>query len=371
MELFKDHIEYTGPIFDRIQKPSANSTTLKQLEYYSSTVKINSPKIRKELEKYNIIPRKTFTYKFPEQLKDHPDARHFIRGCIDGDGTAGVGTNSVSIGFCGNQIFVREVFDFIKEKCNLDKDTGTYCEYPTYAVFSFHKYNDILKIKDYLYKDATVYLKRKYDRIIQIDNVEYYFNHFKHNENIFSREFECEKQFYLAGYIFSKSCIRNLEHPYIRVSNSNLNEINFVKDLFGTNAEISDTIENNRLRYRLFIFSKQIIEDFTNNFNFKYIKHHKYSNHFVRGCLDAKSTIFKDQKLDIFMIPGDKEYLNNMSNIIQQYCKLEKPNINKKSKNSYTIKYAGIKIKTILKFLYKNAMVYLPERYEKIKHLLG
>jgi LAGLIDADG DNA endonuclease family protein len=382
LEVLKDHIEYTGPIFDRIQKPKPGS---KKLAYYSSTLKITSQHIREVLAKYNIIPRKTFTYSFPKQLREHPDVRHFIRGCIDGDGTAGVNIDdiervrSVSIGFCGNKTFVKQVFEFLKDKCNLDKDTATYFEYPTYAVFSFHRYDDIIKLKNYLYKDATVYLQRKYDIIQQVDNIDYYFNHYKHDDNLFSREKECEKQFYLAGYALAKFPVRNIENPHIIISDTNKDEIEFIKDLLGTNNIINSTMEQGKPRYRFALFSKQIIDDLKNNFGIidnkeeykfpEYILQHKYLNHFIRGCLDGKGTIFTDQKLLSIIFSGNKEYLKQINEILGKFANVSS-NVNKKTKNGYYIKYSGKSSNPVIHYLYQDATIYFSHKYDKIKHLL-
>lgn len=112
---------------------------------------------------YNIQPRKTFKsdFQFPNIPKEYE--RDFIRGFMDGDGS--IGTRHFSM-ICNSPIFAKQIRDrFLKVvpelKWFIYEENRKYTPY-----WSLHfSYN--LKVRkplyDYLYKDATVFLKRKRD----------------------------------------------------------------------------------------------------------------------------------------------------------------------------------------------------------------
>ncbi|CAM6003632.1 unnamed protein product [Sphagnum balticum] len=165
---FKTDIGSTAPIHDTIVGPK--SKAFKKKEYPGAQFTITSEKIFNRLAEFNIVPRKTHTYRFPEQLKDHPDVRHFIRGCLDGDGwwrehrnNGKTYTTEIRVGMCGTPIFVREMYDIIKEKCVIDSGSYYVRKSGNTADFEFCAKADVNDIVDYLYQDATIYLPRKRD----------------------------------------------------------------------------------------------------------------------------------------------------------------------------------------------------------------
>lgn len=112
---------------------------------------------------YNIQPRKTYdaNFEFPNIPKEYE--RHFIRGFIDGDGS--IGTRHFSM-ICNSPIFVNQIKDKFLEviptlKWVIYEENRKFTPY-----WSLHfSYNIKVRssIFDYLYKDATIYLKRKRD----------------------------------------------------------------------------------------------------------------------------------------------------------------------------------------------------------------
>jgi|ERR1700722_782419 len=427
---FKIDINSNSPIHDYIAK--RNNEKFKKSEYPYSTISISSKKICDKLAEYNIVPAKTYTYEFPNQLLNTPEVRHFIRGCIDGDGSEGLRFNKENnpcqarVSMSGNPKFVNQVFDLIKEKCHLSKDSGTFYSEDTWAKFEFAGHEDILKIKDFLYKDATVFLERKYKNISRIDdiiensklfivdsqilqnkynelgsfaavakefdvcnstikrkmdklNLEYKdLSQMKHNENIFGIEHECEKQFYLAGYLATKSSIRiySENKQSITISNKNKDEIGFIKNLMET-----DAIINGDSLYNISLFNKKIISDLVrfgiNSNKLKeysipnWIVNHNAINHFVRGCLDGKSCLSDKSQL-ILEITGPLGYLSDIKNIFIDKCNLTSTNEirSRKNKDSHRLTYSGNSVIKIAQFLYKDATIFLPRKREIIQHLL-
>ncbi len=164
---FKQNIESLSPVHDYVMKKPKDPNFIKD-EYYVSEITITSEKIFNRLGEFNIVPNKTHIYRFPEQLKNHPDVRHFIRGCLDGDGwwrehrnNGKDYTTEIRVGMCGTPIFVREMFDIIKEQCAIESGSYYVRKSGKTADFEFCAKADVNYIVGYLYQDATIYLPRK------------------------------------------------------------------------------------------------------------------------------------------------------------------------------------------------------------------
>lgn len=96
--------------------------------------------------------------------------RHFIRGYFDGDGTVGIYKNksdkeyyTLRSGFCsGSERFMYQLADklpCINKTVQKGKDTNIWSI--TFSV------KDSIRLYNYMYKDATVWLKRKRDKFEQ------------------------------------------------------------------------------------------------------------------------------------------------------------------------------------------------------------
>lgn len=168
---FKNDIEFTGNIYSYIVKNKIKAqSTLKKDFYNSSIINITSKKIFNTLGNYNIIPRKTYSYSIPKEIVNNKNLRHFIRGCIDADGSIIKRNNSesVSILFVGNKDFVNDLFNLIKISLNINSGS-IYSKQPSKVYKNnsetlqceFSKIDDVTKILKWLYDDATIYLDRK------------------------------------------------------------------------------------------------------------------------------------------------------------------------------------------------------------------
>ncbi len=134
----------------------------------------SSKKMFSDLNKLGVVERKSLILTFPteQQVPKHL-MPHFIRGYFDGDGTVITGTRFghtyskvktpyIKIGFNGTKEMLEGINKYIPETMSIHKekrrpDTNTYFCYKSGT-------KTIKKIFDYLYKDATVYLSRKYQK---------------------------------------------------------------------------------------------------------------------------------------------------------------------------------------------------------------
>ena len=132
----------------------------------SKTVKISitSKSIVKDLEKFNIFPKKSLNYKFPEWLINHPLKHHFMRGYFDGDGTIHYRSNSSNIdwGLRGTIEFLEIYKTILNQECGL-KTKSTPSMQNGAGNFRIHSNVMALKIRDFLYKDASIFMNRKHN----------------------------------------------------------------------------------------------------------------------------------------------------------------------------------------------------------------
>lgn len=124
------------------------------------------------INKYKILPKKTYdlNFKFPFETIPESLHRHFIRGFIDGDGAISLD----GLRFCFNsELFLEQIMNifinFFKNN-NLEfhytkrlEKGKTVDIWKAFIAKGNHEKQQLLK--DFLYKDATVYLTRKYNKI--------------------------------------------------------------------------------------------------------------------------------------------------------------------------------------------------------------
>lgn len=161
LEKMKRVFKYTGEI--KYKKP-VNERCKPQYSLY-----LCSKDISHDLEKLGCPPNKTFKIKFPSP-DIVPDSliHHFLRGYFDGDGSFKVGKtnrpNNVSI--IGTRNFVDGIvklcdfaeFHYYQRHPKRNKDNWT---------IMITKKDGIRNFMNYIYKDATIYLQRKYDLYVK------------------------------------------------------------------------------------------------------------------------------------------------------------------------------------------------------------
>lgn len=129
---------------------------------------IHNEHISKRLLELGCHSNKTHTLLFPEWLR--PDLyHHFIRGYFDGDGSISFTGNSYIIpqlNIVSTNEFLTSVENIFFEKASINKrkNFDTSANYDNVAYLHYGGRKVILRIKDFLYKDATIFLKRKKDK---------------------------------------------------------------------------------------------------------------------------------------------------------------------------------------------------------------
>lgn len=162
LEQLKDWLKLTGPTLYHREKitPIGNISKTSILHWYST-------KMANDLKKYGVIPRKTSQTYLPQISKNLMP--HLIRGMIDGDGCISIDTttNRLLISFCGNEKCVNDLKDYLVSNLNVYDVKVLQIGRNLWQV-SWSGQKDCYKICDYIYCNATYYLKRKKEKFLQI-----------------------------------------------------------------------------------------------------------------------------------------------------------------------------------------------------------
>lgn len=153
LEKFRQSIRGNQPIKEIIREKN-----------HSVYIDMNSKKICKDLYKYGITPNKSLTLDVAFNLIPKALIHHFIRGYFDGDGSINLYTRP--------PYFYEEwELSFIStEKVLLFFQKEIEIPHKLYACgnnyrFGYRSKKDIEKAIHYMYKDATIYLDRKYEKV--------------------------------------------------------------------------------------------------------------------------------------------------------------------------------------------------------------
>ena len=139
-------------------------------------ISFSSRKMAQDLSKYGIVPRKTYeTSHLPfEYIPDNLKI-HFLRGLFDGDGGFSVDSSyskDVSFDFSSYHSSICEEFqkeiDELINKNNHNKIYTNIKDGAQRSRVSWRGKQQVLRILDILYENATIYLKRKHDKYLEL-----------------------------------------------------------------------------------------------------------------------------------------------------------------------------------------------------------
>lgn len=166
LEKFRDFLKTDAPIhlYSRITKDNA-------LEKRYCDISICSPYFSEQLAKLGCTQGKTFTLEFPNI--DERLYSHFIRGFFDGDGCLSVRPrknrrvwgNSMDYTFniTGKETVLLKIQKILIGELQLNNNPLKSRVGTSAKTLMYRGRKVVSKIMNYLYKNATIYLKRKYD----------------------------------------------------------------------------------------------------------------------------------------------------------------------------------------------------------------
>lgn len=166
LEQLRQIMKAEVPIRDWIVKNSKRNPAWN--DTWKSDLVITSKQMCEDLKRFNVVPRKSLIYTFPEWMKTHPLKHHFIRGYNDGDGSFYIpklkdGRKSEQIYFSmrGTPTFLTDVRYILEKECDLEERENPIRISSGHGCLEYGGNGIVKKIVDYLYRDATIYLKRK------------------------------------------------------------------------------------------------------------------------------------------------------------------------------------------------------------------
>ena len=178
IKLFKEHINTTAPIGDYLVKNSKRNIFYN--DTWKSEIKITSKQICQDLTRFNIVPRKSLTYTFPKWMMTHSLKNHFIRGYNDGDGSffipklaEGRKYKQIYFSMRGTSNFLKEIRSSFEQECQIEERKKEIRISSGHGCLEYGGNGVVKKITDYLYKDATIYLPRKYEIAMQAKSNKY------------------------------------------------------------------------------------------------------------------------------------------------------------------------------------------------------
>lgn len=120
------------------------------------------------LARYGVVPNKTNTKVLHVGAVQEDMQRHFIRGFFDGNGHVSIKGSRIVVGFSDGELFLRQLQNHIHAKLNI----------PILSVYTSTSYGSkfieygtkehVQSILNYMYTNATTYLKRKYNKVSQV-----------------------------------------------------------------------------------------------------------------------------------------------------------------------------------------------------------
>lgn len=171
LKKFNKSIKGNVPVilFDEwVIRPGETEKTIAHL----CQIRLYSQEMFHDLGKYGVIPNKSMIKQFPKNIPDKL-MNHFIRGYFDGNGSFTFKENKFrSCSFCtGSKEFAEGMCNYINEK--VCKTSGVYESKRNHSfVFRTSSYESTYAFLNYLYKDATIYLDRKFQKKEQFLNSE-------------------------------------------------------------------------------------------------------------------------------------------------------------------------------------------------------
>jgi hypothetical protein len=156
----KHHIEKFNLCLSSNYPVKDGTSTVHNVKSFNSFLSIYNTKMVKDLMNIGCVNKKSFIVEMPNIYEDL--IRHFIRGYFDGDGWFSVRSNfqSPNFGICsGSEKIIKQIFDILEENdiiCRMIKDrvSRVMCSKKQY----------MLLLYNYLYKDSTIFLGRKFDK---------------------------------------------------------------------------------------------------------------------------------------------------------------------------------------------------------------
>ena len=157
LENFKDDTKSVYSIKNRI-------VTLNNKKFPQCRMIIYSKQMSQDLAMLGCIQRKSLILKFPAtKIVPREFIHHFMRGYFDGDGCI----SGVKFMLNGTKNFLLDFVKILRYNAGISEAETWEMDGKAFR-WAHSSKKDIVKIYDFLYKDATIFLKRKCERFLKI-----------------------------------------------------------------------------------------------------------------------------------------------------------------------------------------------------------
>ena len=126
-----------------------------------------SKSCKQDLIKQGCVPKKSLILKFPTEDQVPKNLlRHFLRGYFDGDGWFSNTGKCFQVGLIGTEDFIKGFLNAIDD---INKENKIFDVHRADGAkrYVFSGYNDVLNFLNYIYKDSSIYLDRKYEHYLE------------------------------------------------------------------------------------------------------------------------------------------------------------------------------------------------------------
>ena len=173
LKKFRFFLKSDAPIYSYKRRTPKNHLLREYKE-----VRVNSIYLSKQLAKLGCVQGKTYTLDFPASVPQYL-VNHFLRGYFDGDGCLCIKkrkdrksstSKSYQFTLTGRKEFLEVANKYLVQEAGIN--SLSIKKLPDNFAKSLHYggHYVVKKIMDYLYKDATIYLKRKHDKYLSMIN---------------------------------------------------------------------------------------------------------------------------------------------------------------------------------------------------------
>ena len=161
LELLREELKSNHPIILK----AYNSKNINWSNQYSYTIK--NKHVVSTLHDYGLVPRKSYHLEFPSIIPDQLIS-HFIRGYFDGNGSIPSNPNEKRVNISAPTDFGMYLKSFCEKTLNIHISVSTPHQNQYVKEFRISGRNQAKRFLDFIYYDATLYLKRKYDLYLKI-----------------------------------------------------------------------------------------------------------------------------------------------------------------------------------------------------------
>ena len=114
------------------------------------------------LEELGVVERKSLVLEFPNWLNDCLIS-HFIRGYFDGDGSIAKSEKGANLTIVSSTKFIKGLSEYINDKIKIPHYTRILKSNENTSYFYITKKCDVKNFMDWMYKDANLYMNRKFE----------------------------------------------------------------------------------------------------------------------------------------------------------------------------------------------------------------